>query len=58
MNISYLQDVSSALDEYEVVISDASSAGVDIVNKDYSNNWDYIQSCFFALTILTTIGKI
>lgn len=52
-----MQEVDSALSEYEAVISDASSAGVDIVNKDYSNNWDYIQSCFFALTILTTIGK-
>ena len=51
------QEVDSALTEYEAVISDASAAGVDVVNKDYSNNWDYIQSCFFALTILTTIGK-
>ena len=26
------------------------------MSKDFTNNWDYIQSCFFALTILTTIG--
>ena len=51
------QDVDSALTEYEAVCSDAADAGVDIVTKEYSYNWDYIQSCFFALTILTTIGK-
>ena len=32
------------------------SAGVDIVSKDFSYNWDYTQSAFFSLTILTTIG--
>ena len=37
--------------------SEASSAGVDLVSKDFTPNWDYIQSCFFALTILTTIGQ-
>ena len=31
--------------------------GVDIVSKDYSYNWDYTQSAFFSLTILTTIGR-
>ena len=25
--------------------------------QDFSFNWDYIQSCFFSLTILTTIGE-
>ena len=51
------QEVSEALTEYEEVCSEASSAGVDLVSKDFTNNWDYIQSCFFALTILTTIGQ-
>ena len=51
-----MQDLSEALNRYEEVCSEASSAGVDIVSKDFTNNWDYIQSCFFALTILTTIG--
>ena len=51
-----VQDISSALSEYEEMCSEASDAGIDIVSKDYSYNWDYIQSCFFALTILTTIG--
>lgn len=55
-NISLHQELSEALDRYEEVCSEASSAGVDIVSKDFTNNWDYIQSCFFALTILTTIG--
>ena len=26
--------------------------------QDYQVNWDFIQSCFFCLTILTTIGDI
>ena len=52
-----IQGVNSALSEYEAVCSEAAGAGVDIVSKEYSFNWDYIQSCFFALTILTTIGK-
>ena len=50
------QELSEALTQYEEVCSEASSAGVDIVSKEFTNNWDYIQSCFFALTILTTIG--
>ena len=48
--------MSDALTEYEEVCRDAQDAGVNIVTKDFTNNWDYIQSCFFALTILTTIG--
>ena len=51
-----LQEMSDALTEYEEVCRDAQDAGVNIVTKDFTNNWDYIQSCFFALTILTTIG--
>ena len=48
--------MSEALTEYEEVCRDAQEAGVNIVTKEFTNNWDYIQSCFFALTILTTIG--
>ena len=48
--------MSEALTEYEEVCRDADEAGVNIVTKEFTNNWDYIQSCFFALTILTTIG--
>jgi len=52
----YEQFVDSALSSYELTCSEASSAGVDIVTKEFSYNWDYIQSVFFSLTILTTIG--
>ena len=52
-----MQEVSAALTEYEEVCSEAAAAGVDLVTKQFTNNWDYIQSCFFALTILTTIGN-
>ena len=50
--------MSDALTEYEEVCRDAQDAGVNIVTKEFTNNWDYIQSCFFALTILTTIGAV
>ena len=40
------------------VNSQSRLSGVDIVSKDYSYNWDYTQSAFFSLTILTTIGKV
>jgi len=52
----YHELVSSALDSYEGVISEASGAGVDVVSKEFSINWDYTQATFFSLTILTTIG--
>ena len=53
---SYQQLVITALDSYEEICSEVSGAGVDIVSKDFSYNWDYIQAAFFSLTILTTIG--
>ena len=56
-DLCLVQEVSAALTEYEEVCSEAASAGVDLVTKQFTNNWDYIQSCFFALTILTTIGN-
>ena len=49
--------VSEALASYEEVCSEVTGAGVDIVSKDFSYNWDYTQSAFFSLTILTTIGR-
>ena len=54
---AYQAELSDALTEYEEVCSEAQDAGVNIVTKGFTNNWDYIQSCFFALTILTTIGR-
>jgi len=50
------QELDTALSEYEEICSQAVDAGVNLVAKDFSYNWDYIQSMFFALTILTTIG--
>ena len=29
---------------------------LNMIVQDFSINWDYVQACFFALTILTTIG--
>ena len=46
------------LQDYEYAASMASAAGVDIVTQNFVVNWDYLQSVFFATTILTTIGNI
>ena len=32
------------------------SSLIPYILQEFSFNWDYIQACFFALTILTTIG--
>ena len=38
------------------VVAGAASAGVDVVTGAWATNWDYLQSVFFATTVLTTIG--
>ena len=50
------KEATKSIVKYQVC-SEAVGAGVDLVSKDFSFNWDYIQSCFFSLTILTTIGE-
>ena len=40
----------------QVVVAGAASAGVDVVTGAWATNWDYLQSVFFATTVLTTIG--
>ena len=41
----------------QVVVAGAASAGVDVVTGAWATNWDYLQSVFFATTVLTTIGS-
>jgi len=48
--------LDSALTEYEEECKKAAAQGVDLVTKDISFNWDYVQACFFSLSIITTIG--
>ena len=31
-------------------------AGIDVVEQNFTTNWDFIGSVFFTTTILTTIG--
>jgi len=50
-------DLDQLLLQYEETVSDAATAGVDVVNRVFSINWDYLQSVFFASTVLTTIGE-
>ena len=33
-------------------------AGIDVVDQNYTTNWDFIGSVFFTTTILTTIGYV
>ena len=42
--------------EYEKAVSQAASVGVNVVTQDFVINWSYLQSVFFAMTMLTTIG--
>ena len=44
------------LTDYETVLADAVDAGIDVVEQNYTTNWDFIGSVFFTTTILTTIG--
>ena len=46
------------LTDYETVLADAVDAGVDVVEQNYTTNWDFIGSVFFTTTILTTIGYV
>ena len=41
---------------YEAAVSEASVGGLDVVSQAFTIKWDYLQSVFFATTILTTIG--
>ena len=52
--------VDELLKEYEFILSEAMTAGINITSeeKDFKINWDYLQSVFFSTTILTTIGIV
>jgi len=52
----FVIQLDSALTEYEETCRKAAAQGVDLVTKDISFNWDYVQACFFSLSIITTIG--
>lgn len=47
-----------ALQEYEKIIDTVASEGMSVVTPEIKSDWDYIQSAFFASTVLTTIGKL
>ena len=42
--------------DYEGVLSEVVGAGVDVVEQNFTQSWDFIGSVFFTTTILTTIG--
>ena len=39
-----------------IVLSNSLHAGIDPEDKNFTASWDFIQSVFFTITILTTIG--
>ena len=49
--------LDTALLHHETNVALAAAAGVDVVSRDFTVTWDYLQSVFFASTILTTIGQ-
>ena len=49
--------LDTALLQHETNVAQAAAAGVDVVSRDFTVTWDYLQSVFFASTILTTIGQ-
>ncbi|KAK7068829.1 hypothetical protein SK128_014910 [Halocaridina rubra] len=50
--------VSSVLQGYEEALEEATKAGVSPLNpKQPHYQWNYIESVFFASTVITTIGK-
>ena len=42
--------------EYEIVLSECVSVGINPQDRNFTISWDFIQSVFFTTTILTTIG--
>lgn len=52
------ETLDSLLLSYETAVSQASTSGLDVVSQEFTINWDYLQSVFFATTILTTIGTL
>ena len=51
------QNIEELLSNYELVMSEAADAGVDITTQNFTISWDFIQAIFFSTTILTTIGN-
>ncbi|XP_035714438.1 TWiK family of potassium channels protein 7 isoform X2 [Folsomia candida] len=47
---------SLALETYDKIIEEVTSEGMSVLNPEVKSDWDYIQSAFFASTVLTTIG--
>lgn len=49
--------LTEALQRYEEIIDQVASEGMSVVTPEITSDWDYIQSAFFASTVLTTIGR-
>ncbi len=48
--------VDSALLDYETVVARAVRGGVNVTTHGSTYKWTYVQSVFFASTIVTTVG--
>jgi len=55
-SVNYRETIDSLLIDYELVVEEAVSNGINVLTQDFTVSWDYVQSIFFSTTILTTIG--
>jgi hypothetical protein len=56
-SVVHRENIDNKLLEYEQTVSVAAQEGIDLKTKECIYQWSYIQSVFFASTILTTIGR-
>ena len=54
---SMVHKVDRALLDYEDTVARAAGGGINVTNKEIVYQWTYVQSIFFASTIITTVGK-
>ncbi len=57
-SVVHRENIDNKLLEYEQTVSIAAQEGIDLKTKECIYQWSYIQSVFFASTILTTIGNV
>jgi len=52
-----VNQIDSALLDYEGMVAKASGAGINVTTKQVLYKWTYVQSVFFSSTIITTVGE-
>ena len=57
-----IENLEEALLSYEMILSDATGAGIDAYsftdfNYQFNYQWTYVSSVFFTSTVITTVGE-